>query len=109
MIFGSVEQAEAAQASIGEHLQHVILIGEALTQFADDKRRSGCKPLSCKRSSIDWSSFLPTDRPMASISGKRKRSRSTNRWERRFATATHHAASAPKELYRWAMGASSCR
>ncbi len=104
MIFGSVEQAEAARASIGEHLQqHVILIGEALTQFADDKRRSGCKPLSVQAVFDRLSSFLPTDRPMASISEEEAKQIYESLGER-FATATHHAAlKRAKELYRWAM------
>ncbi len=49
LVFGSVEQAEAARSSIGEQLkQHVILVGEALEQFTADKLRKGCKPQSAQ-------------------------------------------------------------
>ncbi|MBL8631610.1 MAG: tyrosine-type recombinase/integrase [Myxococcales bacterium] len=104
MIFGSIEQAEAARDSIGEHLQqHVILIGEALTQFADEKRRSGCKPLSVQAVFDRLSSFLPIERPMASLSTDEAQQIYDALGER-FATATHHAAlKRAKELYRWAI------
>ena len=69
LVFSSQQQAEAAKSSIGEQLrQHVILVGEALQQFADDKRRRGCKELSVQAVYDRLSGFLPMDKPLADIS-----------------------------------------
>ncbi|MBP8195621.1 MAG: tyrosine-type recombinase/integrase [Deltaproteobacteria bacterium] len=104
LVFSSQQQAEAAKSSIGEQLrQHVILVGEALQQFADDKRRRGCKELSVQAVYDRLSGFLPMDKPLAGITVAEAQKLYESLGER-FATATHHAAlKRAKELYRWAI------
>ena len=104
LVFGSVEQAEAARSSIGEQLkQHVILVGEALEQFTADKLRKGCKPQSAQAVFDRLSGILPTHKPLASITPTEAQQLYESLGER-FAAATHHAAlKRAKELYRWAI------
>jgi len=104
VLFASLEQAEAAKVSIGEQLQqHVILVGEAIEQFAEDKLRKGCKPLSVQAVTDRLRGILPIDKPLASLTVSDAQRIYASLGER-FATATHHAAlKRTKELYRWAI------